>query len=61
MKLIRGYEIRYRSGWVVRRIYGTLHEAALEWHRQYYFTEFPIFLFEIDVLGDERDITPGKG
>lgn len=60
MKLIRHYEIRYYSGWVVSRINGTLDEAVLEWHRQYWFTGFPIFLFEIDVLGNERDVTPGK-
>lgn len=61
MKLIKCYEIRYRSGFCTGRIPGEDSEkAVLEYRRQQWFTGYRLFLYEINALGEERDITPDE-
>jgi hypothetical protein len=60
MKLISFYQIRTDSGLRYSQVHGshTREEAILEYHRLQWFQDRPLRLYEISVLGDERDITP---
>lgn len=62
MKLIAFYQIRTASGLRYLQIEGkhSREEAILEYRRVCWFQERPLYLYEVSVLGDERDITPGK-